>query len=141
MGQALAHPVPQQQQAGVNVEKRQNGGEDLIGDFLEIQGIRGDGGDLIEQVEFPVVFLLPRFRLIQFLPGVYGCLFRHSRVSLGVCGCGAGSRLPRSLPIRHGDRCNHHIRNRPREGRGRPGSRWGRQTRSEAGGSVQKIIS
>ena len=45
--------------------------------------MRGNGGDLIKQVQFPAVFLLPRFRLIQFLNGVYGCLFRHFRVSLG----------------------------------------------------------
>ena len=44
--------------------------------------MRGNGGDLIKQVQFPAVFLLPRFLLLQFFNGVYGCLFRHSRVSL-----------------------------------------------------------
>ena len=83
VGQALAHPVPQQQKAGVNPEKLEDGGEDLVDDFLEVQGVRGNGGDLIEQVQFPPVFLLPRLLLLQFLNELCGFLFRHSRVSLG----------------------------------------------------------
>jgi hypothetical protein len=35
--------------------------------------------------------------------------------------------------IRPGDRCNHHIRNRPLEGRGRPGSRGDSPTKPKAG--------
>jgi hypothetical protein len=30
------------------------------------------------------VLLLPRFRLLQFLFGLYNCLFRHALLSLGV---------------------------------------------------------
>ncbi len=61
ISEALAHLIPQQQHAGVDVEKLQDLGEDGVDDLLEIQGMRGDGGDLIEQIEFPVMFLLPGF--------------------------------------------------------------------------------
>jgi hypothetical protein len=82
VGQALAHPVPQQQQAGVNVKKLQNRGQDLVDDLLEVQGMGGNGGDLIKQAKFPAVFPLLRCRLLQLLNGVCRAWFRHFWVSL-----------------------------------------------------------
>jgi len=84
VGQALAHRVPQQQEAGVNPEKRQNGYENLVDDLLEVQGVRGNGGDLIEQVQFPAVLLLPRFRLLPVPPQRLWLPLPPFRVSLGV---------------------------------------------------------
>ena len=69
IGQALAPRVPQQQHAGVDPEKLEDGGQDLVDDLLEVQGMRGDGGDLIEQVQFPAMFLLPRLWLPHLLNG------------------------------------------------------------------------